>query len=1110
MDTMDDKENLLPMTSSDPLQHKAPSSPPPKRNARKGRSKSIGPGGLDEQPDSAKKDFKDAKNRRKSTYVPTTKAIISTDTEKAQRQAARRKTLANRRVSFAPEATLHTWDVIEFMRDQTTSTDSSDSTRRASNITRGGTPFKSGQALDSDPPSTPPEQADEPARLPCSPAPQRDLHQKKLRRGSGIPPMDFNNPTDADSSSGVSSSSDASGSEDEEVGGSDDETGTAMSLDVDDHTAQSIAESDSSSTGSSARLEAALKQASEAAGTRGIEYDENGEASMELASEEVTNAFKPWVAQQAANQEMGSASLDQENVNPFSPAFKAQLVSGIVNRPATVEEEDTGDLSMDVTRAVGGIVKAAAQEQVSSPDGDGTMDLTQAVGKIHSNAEPQSPTNRSGQKRRRSTTDTGSPGATLPASQPKRRRSSVARSSMGDDTMDLTVAVGGIQSASSPAKPNRRKNTVKRRSSGAVSDQNEATMDLTQAIGGIKSTSRVDHTGSSFDENEELTMELTTVLGGIKAAEEVRPVTPQHSQSPVRDAANTTPKDQERFKDAPESGPKKLLTPMFQKQVLHSAEKPRSSGKSRKSNSPAKTTSTATCARPSVAFAEPARDENDNVQEDGSRDELSTAVTPKVSPAKEAPSNTELPSFGNRRSALRRTPTQSPARKQTSATPESALKQQLDAQLQALEPSPTVAKQQRTSPTRIPATPEKVDEPTQDGRRLAESIKLMSTPRKETLKNVTPKKQTPARQASPQKAATPRPRLTPKSRRNAHASPVRQLSEDLIRIQESEKPVEKVQLQKFLDLAGIRFMDLTASKRRLTTAPTPSKTRKAGDVQDEPEVNLETAIIAGGCTLPELEMYEHACHELKRYISDGKRVIKELELETTRDTPPLMQVYMAAGSNRKATIDTQMRDIKTHARLRSKEMWYAWRSQLLEDLMKALQGIGEGLIRDDETLQHAEQILEQVLPRLLEQREGLVAEAERLEEEVSATSGEEKEELEAARELVQAKGYEVREKQKVLEALRAQMREQETMAGNLEESREEFAAAIKEAERVKDACRGVSVNEIAGLKGVLISSLALHAFESFLLTTTQNRSPTSSKPTAGASPPHPLHHQPSP
>ena len=1042
MATAENKENVAPLTSSDPLQHKSSS---PRKSTKKGRSKSIGPGGLGDI-DTPKQEKQDAKNRRKSTYVPTTKAIISTDTEKEARQAARRKTLANRRVSFAPEATLHTWDVIEFMRDQTTSTESSDSTRR-SRPSSGGSPFKRSQALDSDPPSTPPEQEDELETLPESPAPQRELHQKKRRRSSGVPPMNFNNPEDAFSSSEAGGSSDVSESEDEEdaPGSDDDDTGTAMSMDIDDNTVQSVAES-SDSTGSSARLEAALRQAAHAAGTRGIEYDEYGEASTELAGDEVTNAIKPWVEQRMSNQ---LPAEDQENVNPFSPAFKAQLVSGFVSRPSTVAEENTGDLSMDMTRVVGGIVKAPAPQQMSSPLGDGTMDLTQAVGKIQNNAQAESPQSRSGQKRRRSTTDAGSPAVEAPTANAKRRRSSVARSSMGDETMDLTVAMGSIQSAGSPAKAERRKSVAKRRSSGAVSEQDTATMDFTQAVGGIKPATAANHTASSIDENEELTMELTTVLGGIKKAHNVAnesaPMTPQN-MSPPKSAANTTPKDQERFKDAPDSGPKKLLTPVFQKQVMHSAEKASSSAKTRKSMSPAASR------RSSIYFAKEAEVIEGN-------DEL-VSTTPQLSPDKAI----ELPSLGDHKSPLRATPSQSAAKVQSRATPDSAVRRQLEAQLQGVEPSPTAQKQSRSSPAKVPSTPEAEDEPTQDGRRLAESIKLMSTPRKETLKGLTPKKQTPANDAAPQRAPTSRVRSTPKAKVNQQASPARQLSDDLKKIEGGDQQVERVQLQKFLDLAGIRFMDLTTTKRRMTTATTPSKARKAGDAH-EPEATLESSIVAGGCTLPELEMYEHACHELKRYISDGKRVIKELESETAKETPPLIQAYSVAGHNRRAALDTQMRDIKTHARYRSKEMWYAWRSQLLEDLMKALQSMGEGLIRDDEKLQHAEQILEQIMPGLLEQHQSLQAEAQSLEEEAAAVNEDEKEELEAARENIQAAAYEIREKQQILEDLQREMQSHDTQVNDLEENRAEFAAAIKEADRVKESCRSISTNEITALKG---------------------------------------------
>jgi kinetochore protein Spc7/SPC105 len=1066
------KENLIPVSSDDPIQSKSPA----KKGGRRGRSKSIGPGDL--SSDGPKQDARqEAKNRRKSTYVPATKSIISNDQEKAERQAARRRTLANRRVSFAPEATLHTWDVIEFMRDPTTSTDSSDQTRRTSNITRSSSsssPYKQSDD-DGEPPSTPPEQEDEPAALPRSPGHQRDLH-KKQRRASGIPPMDFNNPDDLGSSSGLSGSSDASGSEEEEEEyGSEDATGTAMSLDMGDETAQSL--ESGSSTSSSARLDAALRQAAAAAGTRGIEYDEHGdddEMSMELAGDEITNAFKPW-AQRAPNQPLGSAALDQENVNPFSPAFKAQLASGTVYRPETVEEEDTGDMSMDVTRAVGGIMRVqqvqAPEPEVSSTD-DATMDLTEAVGKIHGTSGPASPATRPGLKRRRSTTEAGSPGASAPATQSKRRRSSVARSSMGDDTMELTMVMGGIQKTASPAKPERRR-VSRRRSSGVQSELGEATMSFTQVVGGIKKNgvAQPEHTAFTFDENEELTMELTTVLGGIKAGEKVveeasadsRPVTPHNPPSPAK--ANTTPKDQERYRDAPDSGPKKLLTPIFQKQVMRSAEKSASTSadRRRKTISPGKVSWTGAVfdeARSPQVPEQPIQAEG----QDAKPEEPVVADVEEQIPVEEAVSYPQLPPAERTPSPMRRSPTKTPPSKRSGGTPRSAIQQQLDSQFHEPQPSPMIQKVLRSSPVKTASSPERPGSP-QDTRKLADSIQLLSTPRKETLKSVTPKK-APAVAPSPAKAATPRSRPTPKAPCKTTTSPWRKLSDDLFRAQETDQAAQKIHLQAFLEQANIRFMDITATKRRLTTAPTPSKARKtSGSELSDPDLNLANAVVAAACTQPEHDMFQHACHELKHYISEGKKEIKQLEAETYEEMPPLIAAYTSAPAIRKSEFDAHMRDMKIHARLRSKEMWYAWRSQLLEDLMKALSGIGEGMIRDDDVLRQAEEVLDQVLPPLIEEHEALQAEEQKLQQAAVEHSDEEKEELEAARARIVEVDAELEEKRRMLEELQAEASEQEALANDLAERKVEFHAEIQEAERVREACRGISLKEIDALKG---------------------------------------------
>ena len=256
--------------------------------------------------------------------------------------------------------------------------------------------------------------------------------------------MNFNNPEDSSSSpyseasddtnqtfvtaDEVDKDSDSSSNDDDLV---EDETVTG--IDGDDNTVRSAVDS----TGSSGRLEAALQQAAKQAGTQGIDYDEHGDITMEMADDEVTDAFTPWMKKgQYVPQLVGdpSALQDQENLNPFSPAFKA-----------------------NVTRKV-------------NEEEDGTMEMTQAVGGIL----PAADTSQSSPKRRRRKSVTGNQRKSSVA----RRRSSGDGSTLGDETIDLTMAIGGIQ-------------------------KNQ------------KAPNREGQDGQSADEDEELTMEFTSVIGGV-------------------------------------------------------------------------------------------------------------------------------------------------------------------------------------------------------------------------------------------------------------------------------------------------------------------------------------------------------------------------------------------------------------------------------------------------------------------------------------------------------------------------------------------------------------------------------------------------------------------
>ncbi|KAJ9605172.1 hypothetical protein H2200_010562 [Cladophialophora chaetospira] len=444
-----------------------------------------------------------------------------------QRRAARRKSMANRRVSFAPEATLHTWSVMELAEDSTTSS-ASNSTRRQSTMTAGQSPVKSLLSPErAQTPATPSSQVEEDV-IKESPANQRDLHQKKRRRrSSGLPEPQLDEESVYSSSPSGDVTTNSSPMRVEEGIESSDESDTdgdtAMSMD--EATVHSTnSEESGSSTHSS--LEGRLRQAANQAGTRGIDYDEHGDdMEMEIATGTVTNAFQPWTQNRGAEID-NSAMQDQENIYPVLASVPPDQANGIDIEDES--EEQSGEMSMDGTSAVGGIVvgdsprRAAISRRRSSirrrrssaneSSLDETMEFTVMQGGIIDNEGDQTANSRVSDEDI-SMEFTQAAGGVLSAA--SRRQSLLSETSDENDTMDMTAAVGGILP---PIEEQTEPQTD-------VEDQTIA-METTRAVGGIlfnnnrlmrRSLPSQARTQAEADVEDEQTMamEMTKAVGGI-------------------------------------------------------------------------------------------------------------------------------------------------------------------------------------------------------------------------------------------------------------------------------------------------------------------------------------------------------------------------------------------------------------------------------------------------------------------------------------------------------------------------------------------------------------------------------------------------------------------
>ncbi|KEF63247.1 uncharacterized protein A1O9_01224 [Exophiala aquamarina CBS 119918] len=381
-----------------------------------------------------------------------------------ERRAARRKSLANRRVSFAPEATLHTWSVMEVAEDSTTSS-ASNSTRRQSSITVSQSPTKPEASSGTPQTASAQDGLVEDPLVKESPA-----HQKaRRRRSSGLPgPMLDASQDDVFSSSpsgDITTNSSPIRVEEgiESSDESDTDGDTAMSM---DETTSHTVTSQESGSSTHSSLEERLRQAASQAGTRGIDYDENGEElSMELVTGTVTHAFQP----RARNREIGfenSALHDQETGEPLSSSRQSPPLQPVEDED--VEEQDldqTEEMSMEVTKAVGGIV---------------------------SKQSPQTKSRKSPAPRRRSSI--------------RRRRSSGAESAL-DNTMEFTVMQGGII--------DHETEEVTSNLTMAQAADDGMTMEFTSAVGGILGSSnrRTSTASDQMEEND--SMDMTAAVGGI-------------------------------------------------------------------------------------------------------------------------------------------------------------------------------------------------------------------------------------------------------------------------------------------------------------------------------------------------------------------------------------------------------------------------------------------------------------------------------------------------------------------------------------------------------------------------------------------------------------------
>ncbi|KAG6315450.1 hypothetical protein E4U44_001315 [Claviceps purpurea] len=1128
----------MPRSILKPTVYAVPEIPPLKSRTRRARKSS-------ESLESTKSHVSPSEDSTNSFKVAlkteAEQQAAARERDERERRDARRKSLANRRVSFAAEATLHTFHEIEYLQDSTTSTDSSRRASSTNGATLAGT------------------------------VPQSPDSRVSNRENSELPAVNFASSNDDTLTSTIYSSGSESADDVEEVedhsgSSSDSDDGTMMTIETEEVTGTTVASDGRyDSDDNSSTLDRALRAATQRADTQRL----NGNFDDELDDgEEIIPSFG-WVKKKS------QPSVSANDTKNLAKKLDDATDTGM-------EMEMDVDMDMDMTSAVGGILKpqlTGVTARDISRDDDMSMEVTQALGGIL--LQDKTARNFNGQFfTNQATQDDITMGQTMEFTTAIGgiNRANGAFDDQFDAneefSMEFTTAMGGVLSQEKIAAI-----------AAAKQASTEHTMDMTVGFGTIL-PSRTKSENASILEDETMGMDITTAVGGILGhgdatsrnlgkrimEEEVNePISPRRAimaavaqRTPTRRSSrlsamsqNSSPQNKPespglsafrgnglRRSIAPQTpeytlssplrtptpSPAKLRTPRAQAALPGVAAR----------GTPAKSTPKSTSTRrkgparaeesPSARSTKPWSSIFQNDARTGARTPT-VVLTPQarrlsgLGADRSGLGSPQVTALLDKRSSIGDSASDFVAGRRGVAFEDPELMQKevdtarqdeevkeklqrlsaeknrdgvlnLREMIDSLSPRRNMMRGRKSlhvgsAKGLLGKRPAELDDDDDsednDGvKRLkghhgspVKNIKLQQPPSvaettgritrstrrslESNLNNSRPTFSSPLKKGvdgmSPQSQNR---NNKPRDAQTVHNVNYANASDE--HAEEMDKDVDdgRIHLQDFLNMTSIRFMELTTTKRRHTMAP--NSLQDGSTAEGEDAMTLERCVVAGACTVPMLELYQHSCRELKNYIAEGRRIVKEIEAETLEDNPPLFREYMSATADVKALMDNQFKNVKTHARLLSKAMWYEWRSKLQEGLREGLVNIAEGMDADERILKEQEDLLAAVLPDALKQYEELEEESGNLEEAAKELADCDPAELEAARDELISLDEDMAEKKRLIAELRRELESSVAVVENLTTQKQALVQGIQEADKVRQACRGWTCSEVASLK----------------------------------------------
>ncbi|EPS42075.1 hypothetical protein H072_3814 [Dactylellina haptotyla CBS 200.50] len=271
--------------------------------------------------------------------------------------------------------------------------------------------------------------------------------------------------------------------------------------------------------------------------------------------------------------------------------------------------------------------------------------------------------------------------------------------------------------------------------------------------------------------------------------------------------------------------------------------------------------------------------------------------------------------------------------------------------------------------------------------------------------------------------------------------------------------VPKMAMKEFLNMVGISFMDgITSTRHRRQTGAILG----LGVEMPDEEISIADQINGQLTIRPFLELYEHLQRELKRSNKEGKEMFKQIEKMVLEENPRLFREYVLAPPDVRAVMDLQFKNIKSSSRLEARGDWYTWRRGLQETIMAKAQENLTALKEDGKVIEKQREIVDSLEPVLTTKHKELTEKVETLRMRKEEIEGSDPKELEEKRAALVISKKKLEEKKAELEKMLKMSEELEGEVKGREERRERCLSAIEDAEKVAEANKGHTEEEVVG------------------------------------------------